>query len=51
MVKTGFQWSLPESAHTLPIDVSNLANGTYIYKIQTNEKGVMKTMSKKMVKM
>jgi Protein of unknown function (DUF3500)/Secretion system C-terminal sorting domain len=47
---TAYQGTLPSGKHAISLDVSGLNKGVYMYSIQTNEKGIIKTMSKKLVK-
>jgi hypothetical protein len=48
MVMNAFEGILPEGKHNLPINISNLPNGSYMYQVKSNEKGVKKTISKQM---
>ena len=51
MVSNAFQGSLPEGRHVLPVNVAGLPKGFYIYTVKSNDKGVIKTISKQMIKM
>lgn len=50
LMKTSFQGTLQAGNHTIPLDVDQLAKGIYMYSIQTSENGVLKMISKKMIK-
>jgi Protein of unknown function (DUF3500)/Secretion system C-terminal sorting domain len=51
LVANAFEGSLPEGRHILPVDVSHLSNGSYFYQVKSNEKGVIKTLAKQIIKM
>jgi hypothetical protein len=51
MVVNAFEGSLSAGRHVLPINISNLPKGSYIYQVKSNEKGEIKTVAKHMIKM
>jgi cytochrome c peroxidase len=42
---------LSEGRHVLTVNVSDLPKGVYVYTVKSNNKGVIKTLSKQMIKM
>ena len=51
LIQNAFQGTLSEGQHVLPVNVSTLSSGSYIYTVKSNEKGVIRTLSKQMIKM
>ena len=51
MVVNAFEGSLSAGRHILPINISNLPKGSYIYQVKSNEKGEIKIVAKHMIKM
>jgi Protein of unknown function (DUF3500)/Secretion system C-terminal sorting domain len=50
LVVNAFEGVLSEGQHVLPIDVSHLSKGSYFYQVKSNEKGVIKTLTKQIIK-
>lgn len=51
LIKMAYQGTLGAGQHILPVDVSALASGTYLCTIQTTENGVLKMVSRKVLKL